>query len=208
MRNSQEYTVFSAVTPIAITSSTDASPIVMTVTAHGFSTGDQVAIFGHTTNTNANGIWQVTKVSANTFSLTLNIKSGVISAAQGAGAGGASGIVLAAPKVPLVQDFKAVAMNLDTDNSANMTVKFAGSYTDTCPDFYQPQSPTNQFDFLQVVDLEDGAFIDGDTGIAPAGTDDNRALEINTNGMRWITAVVTAWSAGDVTIAMRLFDNQ
>ena len=56
------------ITTTAPTSSTNATPIVVTKVGHGLSTGDFVQITGHTTNTNANGMWKVT-VSGDTFTL-------------------------------------------------------------------------------------------------------------------------------------------
>jgi len=53
-----------------ISSSTNASPIVVTTTAaHGLSTGDRVDIVSHATNTAANGPWTITYLSPTTFSL-------------------------------------------------------------------------------------------------------------------------------------------
>jgi hypothetical protein len=67
-----------------ITSSTNATPIAITCTAHGYSTGDTVVITGHTTNTNANGTWEITNTGANTFTLDGSVGNGV---------GGATGTV-------------------------------------------------------------------------------------------------------------------
>lgn len=67
-----------------IVSSTNATPIVVTANAHGLVNGDTVVITGHTTNTNANGIWKVGNVAANTFEIT---------GRAGNGAGGATGTV-------------------------------------------------------------------------------------------------------------------
>lgn len=53
----------------AITGATNASPIVITATAHGFTTGDRVAIGGVGGNTAANGNHTITVIDANTFSL-------------------------------------------------------------------------------------------------------------------------------------------
>jgi hypothetical protein len=53
----------------SISSSTNATPISVTSTAHGYSTGDTVVINGHTGNTNANGTWEITVTGANTFTL-------------------------------------------------------------------------------------------------------------------------------------------
>ena len=68
---------------IAIASSTNATPIAVTTSsAHGYSTGDTVFICDHTTNTNANGTWEITVTGSTTFTLT---------GSTGNGVGGASG---------------------------------------------------------------------------------------------------------------------
>jgi hypothetical protein len=54
---------------VAITGATSANPIVITASAHGFSTGNQVQISGVSGNTSANGTFTITVVDANTFSL-------------------------------------------------------------------------------------------------------------------------------------------
>jgi len=64
-------------TPISISSSTNATPIVVTATAHGFSSGASVAIQNHLVNTAANGNWVVTVISSNTFSLVGSAGNGV-----------------------------------------------------------------------------------------------------------------------------------
>ena len=72
----------------AITSSTNATPIVVTSTTHGFTNGDLVFIDGHTTNTAANGFWKIANVAANTFELTNPVTA---ANAVGNGVGGATG---------------------------------------------------------------------------------------------------------------------
>lgn len=52
-----------------ITGATNASPISVTATSHGFSTNDIVNIAGVGGNTAANGTFQITVVDANTFTL-------------------------------------------------------------------------------------------------------------------------------------------
>ena len=108
----------------------------------------------------------------------------------------------------LVSDFMHLVLSLATASSANLTVKFQGSISDTCPDFSAAQTAANMWDYIQVKDLEDGSSIDGDTGIAPAGTDDFRLFELNVNGLKWINAVVTARSAGAVTVSCMPFSNE
>lgn len=70
---------------VNISSSTNASPIVMTTaSAHGLQTGDLADIQGHIVNTKANGVRTVTRTGANSFS---------INGSTGNGAGGATGTV-------------------------------------------------------------------------------------------------------------------
>jgi hypothetical protein len=54
----------------AITAATNATPIVVTATAHGFSNGDFVSIRDVGGNLAANGVWKIANVAANTFELT------------------------------------------------------------------------------------------------------------------------------------------
>src|SRR4051812_14356807 len=72
----------------AIASSTNATPIVVTATAHGFANGDIVVIGAHTTNTAANGVWRIANVATNTFELTDPVSG---ANAVGNGVGGATG---------------------------------------------------------------------------------------------------------------------
>jgi hypothetical protein len=60
----------------SITSSTNATPIAITCTAHGYSTGDTVVVTNHTVNTNANGTWEITVTGANTFTLDGSVGNG------------------------------------------------------------------------------------------------------------------------------------
>jgi hypothetical protein len=57
--------------PLTITSSTNASPSVVTTPTHSLTTGDVVSIDGHLVNTNINGVWIVTVISATTFSVPM-----------------------------------------------------------------------------------------------------------------------------------------
>jgi hypothetical protein len=59
-----------------ITGATNASPIVITSTAHGYSNGDFVHISGVAGNTAANGLFAIQNVAANTFELVGSTGSG------------------------------------------------------------------------------------------------------------------------------------
>lgn len=60
-----------------IVSSTNATPIVMTITAHGYANGDVVTVQAHNVNTNAQGTWYIANVTANTFELVGSVGNGV-----------------------------------------------------------------------------------------------------------------------------------
>jgi len=110
-------------------------------------------------------------------------------------------------KAILIEDFKHAVFSFATDGGgdAALTVKFQGSVADDSPNFGAAQSVTNHWDYIEVVDLEDGSAIDGDTGVAVASADDYRLVEANINGLKWICATVTARTAGEVTVKVRTF---
>lgn len=104
-----------------------------------------------------------------------------------------------------VSEADSVVFSLNTASNANCTVKFAGSISEDAPNFGAAQSVANAFDYLDVIDLNNGNSIDGDTGVVLTGTDDHRLFEVNVNGMKWVTAIVTARSAGAITVKARSF---
>lgn len=106
-----------------------------------------------------------------------------------------------------VEDFQHVLLTLSSASSANFTIKFQASNSDTAPDFGAAQSVTNRWDYIQVKDLQSGSAINGDTGVAFAGTDDVRLFEVNSSGQKWLCATKTASSAGAVTLTVKPFNN-
>ena len=77
----------------AITGATNASPIVITSTAHGGADGDIVVISGIVGNTAANGTWKIASSTANTYALT-TVKDGLNSTGNGAYSSGGCAINL------------------------------------------------------------------------------------------------------------------
>lgn len=109
-----------------------------------------------------------------------------------------------------VEDYRNAVLSFATDGGgdAALTVKFVGSIQDTAPTWTTAASVTNMWDYIEVIDLEDGSAIDGDTGVAVASADDYRMVEMNVNGLKWINAIVTARTAGEVTVKAKIFTNQ
>lgn len=106
-----------------------------------------------------------------------------------------------------VNEFRHLSLSFGTASSANMTVKFAGSASKDKPDFTAVRSVSNHWDYVNVVDLQSGSSIAGDTGIALTGTDDFRNLVFNVDGLHWINVEVFAWSAGTVTVKTVAYEN-
>jgi len=105
-----------------------------------------------------------------------------------------------------VLDYETVVCSVDWDQTATATLKFVGSLAEEAPNFTALASSTNQFDYLQVVDLEDGSPIDGDTGISVAGGTDHRMVEFNTNGLNWATVLLDR-TTGTTTVKCRAYNN-
>src|SRR5574344_708818 len=74
--SSSSPTINQDATTVNITAASNATPIVITATAHGFNTGDKVYITGVGGNTAANGTWVVTRLTADTFSLNGSVGNG------------------------------------------------------------------------------------------------------------------------------------
>jgi len=111
-------------------------------------------------------------------------------------------------KFILSENYRNIVYSIDTTGSANATIKFPGSINTDSPSTTVARSVTNQFEYLEIIDLEDGSAIDGDTGIVLSGTDDNRLIEVNTNLIRWIAPEITTYNAGTVNIQAVAGDNR
>jgi len=105
-----------------------------------------------------------------------------------------------------VSDFKHISVSLAGDNSAAMTIKFQASLGSDAPDFSAAKALDNEWDYVQVVDYQDGASIAGDVGIAFAG-DDVRQFVCDVEGVDFISFEITGYSAGDVTPKLSAYTN-
>jgi hypothetical protein len=109
-------------------------------------------------------------------------------------------------KVIYVGDWRHNSVSLHFIATPTMTVKFQGSFAEDAPDFNAAQAYNNSWDYVEVLDYEDGTAIDGDTGLTCSGTADNRLLEINTSGLTWLTVAITSYTAGTVDIRVTNFE--
>ncbi len=99
-----------------------------------------------------------------------------------------------------VANYRHITLLFSSDTSWDLTCKFAGSSADAVPAFETARTTSNHWDYIAVNDLQDAAKINGDTGIVLTGTDDFRTLVVNTDGLNWFNAEVTARAAGSATV--------
>lgn len=108
-------------------------------------------------------------------------------------------------KLVHVKDFTNIAVAIHGKTSPDLTVKLVGTTMEfipdafTAPDMTATQGEDNSWDFVQMVDLQNGAVINGDTGLVFTGTADDRNLEANVNALVWVALRVTARAAGSVS---------
>lgn len=115
-----------------------------------------------------------------------------------------------------VSDFRTGVISIIGSPTANMTVFVKGSLGtgdtgETSPDFTVTRSnreaTNNAWDFIEVVDLEDGSLLDGDEGIS-LSANRVRLVELNTNHLDWVAIHATAIVAGTVTIVGSFVTNE
>lgn len=116
-------------------------------------------------------------------------------------------------KVIDVRDFQHVIISIATAGTATLTVKIGGSVgdgttADAPPDFTAAVTATNMWDYLGLINLQSGAAVTGDTGLAAAGADVFEQYEINVNGIKWVCPIVSGRSAGTVTVKAICFNNK
>jgi hypothetical protein len=211
----REITLYDAVTPVAVTSSTDATPIVVTATSHGLVTGDRVLIYGHTTNIAANGIFKVVVITANTYQLKDEFTGASI--AGSGGGSGSSGVMVKAPPILLTTGYRNIVFYFGTTGSATVTMKVAGSTGLTpsnqssprydFPNFGATVGPTSPCTFLQSINLDTAAALNGATGWVATGTDLNIQYEVNVNVQKYMTVFPISWTQGAITIKAIMVTN-
>ena len=102
-----------------------------------------------------------------------------------------------------VSDFKDVILSVGCSSSPNLQLKVQGAIGTDAPTFSSNSSRTNMWDFIEITDLEDGAAIDGDTGVVFNSGDASalvRLFQVNTDLIDWISVQATAFVTGTITV--------
>lgn len=177
---------------------------ICTSSGHGFAGEEKVRVASSTTlpaGLSANTDYYVVKIDANTFYLS-TILGGPAVDITDTGTGTHTFYLLG--RNIFVGPYESSHISFHTSGSANFVVKFKLSEQEDAPSFKDAASTTNKWTFLQVVDLDSGANIDGSTGITLSGVDSNRTFEANVNNCQWITAEISSWVAGALDLSVSL----
>lgn len=190
---------------------TAATTDIITSAAHGLSEGDCIWVSNSggalPTGLSASTDYYVINPTTDTFKLS-TVRGG--SAVDITAAGTGTHTYTLKGKAIYVGDWRHNIIHLTFSSTPTMTVKIQGSITLDAPDFNAAQAITNKWDYIEVIDLEDGSAIDGDTGIACSGTADNRVFEVNINGLSWITVVITSTvgtNAGNLGVSVSSYND-
>jgi len=106
-----------------------------------------------------------------------------------------------------VSDIKTLTFWVATSGmGAGDTIKIyiAGSLADEEPDFSATKSASNVWDYVGVKDLNTFGMIPGDSGIEFSEADDVRQLEINIDGLRYVTAIVDTITDATTSVTVKL----
>lgn len=98
----------------------------------------------------------------------------------------------------LARGFRNCVVAIFPADTPVYTIKFVKSNQDSMPDFSAAVSATNQWEYVEVVDLNDGSAIDGTTGVSISWTT-TRSFEYNNNTAQWIGIVCTAYTSGTIS---------
>jgi hypothetical protein len=181
---------------------------IITSAAHGLSNGTCIQVSnsggalpgGLSASTN----YYVINATTNTFQVS-TVPAG--SAVNITSAGTGTHTYRLKGKAVFIGDWRHNVLHLTFSTSPTMTIKVQGSISEDIPDFNAAQSPTNKWDYIEVIDIQDGTAIDGDTGVACSGSADNRVLELNVDGLQWVTVNITSATAvGNVGVSIRSYN--
>jgi len=103
-----------------------------------------------------------------------------------------------------VVDYKIVGVTV-ASTATTGTLKVACSRQGSLgvqPTFTSAASATNRWDYVQIVDQENGASTDGDTGIAMTNETSVRQFEIDADLFKWCTVMMSPWTSGTTTVTM------
>ena len=185
-----------------------ATDIITSAAAHGLSVGDKLQFT--TTDTLPAGLslltnyYVISTPSATTFKVSATPGGSSVDITD---TGTGTHTYHLKGRMVYVGDYRHINIALNFTDTPTMTVKAQGSDQRDGVDCSLAQSATNRWEYLDIIDNEDGASIDGDTGVACSGSADNRSFSYNNDGKQWISFDITAYTAGKVSIIVSAYND-
>ncbi len=206
MKTIQQYTMFDNSKVMKAVFTVANATDIFTSNGHGLSEGDIITVTTATTlpdgMTAATQYYVIAPVTTNTFKLSTSLNGSSINVTDDGT--GAHTFWLVSPSI-YVGDADFVNISVFGNSAINtVTVKIMGSSQQNSPAFSATVSATNMWDYVDVIDLEDAASIDGDTGITLAASA-VQTYSVNTDGLNWIAATPTALTAGNCKMIATLY---
>lgn len=186
---------------------TAAATDIVTANAHGMSEGDIIQVTTSGVDLPA-GLalatdYYIIDPTTNTFKVSANRGGSAVDITD---AGTGTHTYHLKGKSIYVGDWNHNVLSIDSSGTPTMTIKFQGSVADSV-DFNAAQSATNEWDYIEVVDRNTGTPSDGDVGLATTGSADHKSVVTNTEGLEWVTVVVTSWSDGELGVKLTSYNN-
>ena len=109
-----------------------------------------------------------------------------------------------------VSNYRHIVFRVSAALNSSLTYRFQGSVSDEAPDFSAAQSATNHWEYIETIDLQNEASVDGDTGYAinnDTVANNCRLFRPATPFLRYVSAEVSSYTDGNVTIDVVSCDN-
>lgn len=200
-----EKNIFLSISKLEVAFTSTHATNLFTCAAHGLQTGDLIQLTTSGADLPA-GLaiatdYYIVSRTVNTFQMALTPGGDAVTISDD---GSGTHTLHLKGKAIFIGGYSHHELSLDFSDTGVMTVKVQISGQEDV-DFNAVQADGNDWDYAEVIDLEDGAAIDGDTGIAVAA-DDHRKVELNINRAVMMTVRITSWTTGRLGAKIRLFD--
>lgn len=193
---------------VTATITADAATDIITSAAHGLSNGDTVTFFNSggalPTGISAATYYYVITATTNTFQISATVGGSALDI-TGAGSGTNKFAKEFEFKV-FCADFEQSNITVDATGTPTVTIFFNKSNSETAPTFLYPESSSNQFFPIQVLDENDWIPVDGTTGLV-LSANKNASYKMNFDGARYMGFRTRGFQAGTLNIKAKLFNN-